>query len=402
MSMDSRPPIFDRAERDDRRSQFNGETNFSFYNRIGGEYWQQGRDLVQAWADSIELDRDYNETRAALRGSDDAQARSSYLELYLHEALRRSFDRLTVHPDLAGRTRHPDFLVSRPGLEMYVEATLPAATQAEKAAASRVAKLLEAIDQVGDPNFFIWVEEVLQGTDSPSGAKLRDKIRRWLRDLDPDAVDANASADELPALHWTQGTWSGDLMAIPKKPSARRPSEKSIGVYGHTPVRVVDDAPKLRRALNTKARAYGDLAGPLVIAVGTYLWDSDDWQVKNALYGNSSLSAVFGAGVLQTTPYRTSNGFFGVPGAWKNRRVSGVLVVNQLSPHNPLLAQVDLWPHPDAEHPLPTTPLFPGRIRMFTATGLEVVDGLDARKLFGLGADWPVGDPWDRTDDSSQ
>lgn len=392
-----RAPIFDPIERSDRRAQFNGESNFSFYNRIGGEYWQQGRDLLQTWADAIEVDRDYNETRSAPRGSDDAQWRSAYLELYLHEVLRRTFSRLTVHPDLAGRTRHPDFLVSMPGMDLYLEATLPAATKAEQAAASRVSKLLAALDQVGDPNFFIWVEEMVQGDESPSGAKLRDFVRRWLGGLDPDAVNASDSANDLPSVHWTQGTWSGDLMAIPKKPSARRPSERSIGVYGHTPVRVVDDAPKLRRALYAKARAYGRLDAPFVIAIGTYLWDSDDWQVKNALYGSSSISVEFGMEALKTTPFRKGEGFFGVPGAWRNTRVSGVLVVNQLAPHDPFVAQVDYWPHPAAEHPLSDPRLFPGRVRELSGAGLVDTEGLDARELFGLAIDWPVGDPWERT-----
>jgi hypothetical protein len=401
MIASTRAPIFDAIDRADRRAQFNGESTFSFYNRVGGDYWEQGRALVQGWADRIERDMDYNEMRAALRGSDDAQAKSAYLELYLHEALRRTFDRLTVHPDLAGRTRHPDFFVSRRGLELYVEATLPAASKDEKAAASRVAKLLAEVDKVGDPNFFIWIEEMAQGNESPSAASLREKIRRWLRTLDPDAVKVDASAQELPKLHWEQGSWSGDIMAIPKKPSARRPSERSIGVYGHAPVQVVDDAAKLRRTLDQKARAYGNLEAPFVIAVGTYFWDSDDWQVKNALFGSSSLSVDFGTDDLKATPFRQRDGFFGAPGAWKNRRVSGVLIVNQLSPHNPLLAQIDFWPHPDAERPLQETTIFPGRVRVATATGLEDIDALDARTLFDLPQDWPAGNPWERADEAT-
>lgn len=402
MTLSPRAPIYDAITRTDCHPQLNGETTFSFYNRVSGDYWEECRNLQQAWADGVALDRDYREMRAALRGSDEAQARSAYLELYLHEALRRTFQSVVVHPDVPDRTRHPDFLVSRPDLDLFVEATLPAGTKEEKAATARLAKVLAALDQVGDPNFFLWVEEMVEGPESPSGAKIRDDIRRWLKDLDPDSINVDPGADALPKRHWTQGSWSGDVMAIPKNPDARERTDRSIGVYGHTPIRVIDDAPKLRRALNQKARAYGHLGKPFVIAIGTYLWDSDDWQVKDTLYGHSSL-AISGLNnnALRTRPFTQNDGFFGEPGDWRNRRVSGVLVVNQLSQHNPLLAQVDLWLHPAATHPLPDIPLFPGSIRTVDENGPTSTDALDARTLFGLPADWPSGEPWDRSVDSA-
>lgn len=60
--------------------------------------------------------------RCRLQGKDDAELESAFWELHLPEAYQRSGYRLTIHPDVAGTTRHPDFLVERDGTRFYLEA----------------------------------------------------------------------------------------------------------------------------------------------------------------------------------------------------------------------------------------------------------------------------------------
>ncbi len=60
--------------------------------------------------------------RSRLQSKDDAQFESAFWELYLHEAYRRSGDKVVIHPPLAGTGCRPDFLVEGHGTRFYLEA----------------------------------------------------------------------------------------------------------------------------------------------------------------------------------------------------------------------------------------------------------------------------------------
>jgi hypothetical protein len=391
----SREPIYEERDRTDRRPQRNGESSFSFYNRIGGEYWEQGRRLQQEWADRLS-DEHYVEIRAALRKGD-AQARSAYLELYLHEVLTRSGNEVVVHPGVPNSPNHPDFLARRDATRVYVEAIAPGTSKEQEAAAARMGALLAAIDEVGDPNFMLVTEEIVQGKGSAPAATFRKLIRQWLAELDPDTVDR----DHLPAQKWERSGWSVTIEAMPNPPDGRQAVDRSIGMYAHSEAELTNDGPRLVAALMNKDRKYGDLDAPFVIAVGTNAFDEEDEDVHNALYG--TVAWQIGRredGEVVTRGFRKRDGYFGWPGAWRNRHVSGVLIVDRLAMHDPTKARVALWKHPDPEHPLPDYLMFPGAVREWdrnpAAADVMSRRGLDARTLLALADDWPEGEPWDR------
>ena len=59
---------------------------------------------------------------------------------------------------------------------------------------------------------------------------------------------------------------------------------------------------------------------------------------------------------------RQPDGYFGVPPEWRNRNVSGVLVVNQLMPYYVQRAETTLWRHPAPLHQLHDDTGFPGHV----------------------------------------
>jgi hypothetical protein len=356
---------------------------------VGGVYWEQSRSLHQVWADRLS-DREYADIRAALR-SDDAQARSAFMELYLHECLIRTGREVIIHPEVPGSTRHPDFLAVDGATQVFVEAIVPGPSKKQTSSSARLADVLAAIDEVGDPNFMIMTIEIVQGPRSAAGANARQKIRDWLAELDPDSVEPQ----NPPTFTWDNQGWRVSVQAIPRRRGNRTAGPRSIGIYAHTEAEFIDDGPRIRTALNSKTRAYGDLASPLVIAVGTHAFDDDEDDVNRALFGSvewlirdSSSSDLTGQAV------RKRDGYFGSPGVWRNRRVSGVLIVDQLHLHDPTNARVTLWLHPEPLHALPDDPMFPGTIREWDGEQLISREGLDARDLLDLDEPWPEGDPW--------
>ncbi|TSI16186.1 hypothetical protein [Brevibacterium aurantiacum] len=385
-----KPPIYDDCERTDLAPQRNGETSFAFFNRAGGSLWRHSRALHQEWADRLG-DHEYAEVRAALR-SDDAQARSAFLELYLHECLVRGSHEVVIHPELGHSPRRPDFLACRGGSRVFIEAIAPGQSRDDRAEANRMGALLSALDQVGDDNFVLMTTSITQASNSAPAGNFRAQIRRWLMQLDPESVDT----EDLPSRTFEQDGWSVTIKAMPIKRNNRGNARRSIGVYAHADAHFVDDGAKLVAALESKARRYGHLDAAFVIAVGTTSFDENDKYVLNALYGSVSwtLDGLNPGEEITSRGVRNRDGYFGSPGAWKNRRVSAVLIVDQLSLHDPTRARVSLWAHPDPLHPLPNEPMFPGVIHEWNGKFTDKREALDARRLLGLADNWPQGRRW--------
>lgn len=385
-----RPPIYDDRDRTDLAPQRNGETSFAFLNRAGGSAWRHSRALHQEWADRLS-DREYADVRAALR-SDDAQARSAFLELYLHECLVRGGHEVVIHPELAHSPRRPDFLASRDSTRVFIEAIAPGMSRAERAAANRMGALLAALDQVGDDNFFLVTTAITQASHSAPAGTFRDQIRKWLAHLDPDAVNT----DDPPVQTFEQHGWSVTVEAMPIKRDKRGNISRSIGIYAHSEAKFIDDSGKLVAALRSKASRYGHLDAPYIVAVGTTSFDEDDEDLFNALYGSVTwvLSGLGPGENIVSRGVRNADGYFGSPGAWRNRQVSAVLIVDQLPLHDPTRARVALWVHPDPLHALPSEPMFPGVICEWNGQWTDKREALDARTLLRLDDDWPQGHRW--------
>jgi hypothetical protein len=390
-----RNPLFDDFQRTDTTPSTHQESNFEFLNRIAGDYWEHPRVLMQEWLDRVPSEHEYNDVRQRFRSRDDEQFRSAFLELYLHESLIRAGYTVMIHPEVEGTSRRPDFLVERDDLRFFIEAIAPGSTPAEKASAKRRAVLFDTVNRSGDPNFMLWLDELKEGTSPPASARLREDLRRWLGTLDPDAP---WDPDTAPTRRWEREGWKATFRAVPKKPEARgrRANDRTIGVYGHTGVDFIDDAPAIKKALATKHHEYGDLGAPFIIAVGTYIHDRDRWHSGNAMYGHVAVQIGEAPdGSMVTREVRQPDGYFGTPPEWANRSVSGVLIVNQLMPYHVQRAETSLWRHPNPIHKLPDVVGLPGEtLSLAGSTLAEVPASTKADQFFGLPDPWPPGEPW--------
>jgi hypothetical protein len=390
-----REPLFDDTLRTDASASTHQESTFEFLNRVAGDYWEHPRLLMQEWLDHIKDDSDYGDLRQRFRSRDDEQFRSAFLELYLHETLIRAGYVVTIHPSVEGTTSRPDFLAERDGERLYVEAIAPGSSAEAKAAAQRRAVLFDAVNRLADPNFMLWLEGLVEGSRPPAASRLRADLRRWLGGLDPDAP---WDADTAPSHLWQHDGWSVTFKPIPKKPEARgrQANSRAIGVYGHTGVEWINDAPAIRKAIATKHHQYGELDAPFVIAVGTYIHDTDRWHTTNAMYGSFAVELSEAPdGEMATREIRQPDGYFGSPPEWKHCNVSAVLVVNQLMPFHIQRAEVTLWRHPHPVQPLPPDLSLPGHTIVLDEGKLaEIVSTSNAEDFFGLPDPWPPGEPW--------
>lgn len=154
---------------------------------------------MQTWLDRMSSEQEYNDLRKRIRSGDDEQFRSAFLELYLHESLIRAGYAVTIHPEVQGTSRRPDFLAERDDVRFFIEAIAPGSTPADKAAAQRRAVSFDTVNRLGDPNFMLWRDKLDEGASPPASARLRKDLRRWLTELDPDAP---WDADAAPTHRW--------------------------------------------------------------------------------------------------------------------------------------------------------------------------------------------------------
>src|SRR5690606_28170481 len=127
---------------------------------------------------------------------------------------------------------------------------------------------------------------------------------------------------------------------------------------------------------------------PFLIAVGLFIFDTDRWHAMNAFFGHERVIVDSGRA------FRGGDGYFGAPTRWQNTSVSGVLLVNQLQPYHVHKADVSLWIHPGAEHPLPDAGWPCDTMTLVNEHVTTTPSSASAADLFELEEPWPPGSPW--------
>lgn len=365
-----RKPVFDDKTRTNGLPPQANVSTFEFFNDAAGSAWEPPRALIQEWMNNIVSDEEYVDMRERFRSKDDAQFRSVYLELYLHETLRKAGYTLTLHPSVLGSSKQPDFLVSKGDTKFYLEATVPSLSPSKLAQGKREKTVRDVLNRLSDKNFKIFLIDLKGDGSNPQAKKIRHQVKTWLSTLDIEKIKKTGS---YPVKEFFVDGWS-----ITVKPWIKKPDSKdSRSVVGFMYSGVEKDYEDIYRVLKTKGSKYGELDAPYLIAVGVFTFgDADHFHINRALYDI----------------YESSGGYFGRSGEWKHQNVSGVLLIDQLDPyHFHSKTQTTLWPHPGAKYPLTEDINIPLTMVQKTETEFIEKPGVAATEFFGLSEEWPEG-----------
>lgn len=381
MHADDMATVFDDRERTDGAPRRNQESTFAFLNRVAGRFWEYPRTLIEQWASHIEDPTAHADVRARLRDKDDRQHLGALHELFVHEMLLRAGYNVTVHPKLARSSRQPDFWVEGNGNGFYVECIVPAWSDLKSASQARFNRFVDGVDKTKSPNFRLSLLRLKVGRTDARASKLRTELERWLRTLDPDTVEDLSAA---PTYQWVDDDWSASFSVMPLRPDARGKTGRAIALFAHEPMTSFDGAALIRKGLDVKRSAYGQLEHPFVIALGTDFHDRDHVHSSRAFWGEH----------FSTAGSFADLGYFGRPGRWTHGDLSGVLLVNRFQPAQLQRTEVTLWVHPGAEHPSPALTI-PGDSITFDGNELVSQAGpLDITEFFALPTPWPPMEPW--------
>lgn len=364
-----------------RPKQF-GESSYAYYRNSERASVRVLRDLLEQWFDEIPV-QERLDLQQRFRSRNASQHRSAFFELFLHHLLLRSGYQVGFHPEMQGVTTHPDFLVSRNGqARFYLEAVATSASEREEAEENRRNQVYDALNNLRSPDFFLALHIEGAPETSPSGARLRGDLARWLQELDRDAILESYIGeryDEIPKYPWNHEGWNIVFEPIPKSDQSRgTTTARPIGLTAPTCATQLTLDEELRDAVIFKDR-YGNLALPFVVAVQVVNeFGIDEIAVMDGLLGQETISG-----------RRIPNGAWTSNRGARHTNISAAMVWPTLDPWHVALIEPIVVHNPWAAHPLPNDALTLTQHVVDRQTGnLMVQQGPGMPELLGLEPYW--------------
>jgi len=389
--------LFKNVVRSDMGWRGHAESNIAYLKRSARPEAARVRDLIESWL-SRYPERDNPDFITRLQSNNDIEHQAAFFELYIFTLLTSHGYEVEIHPiGDPSKTTLPDFRVSRAGVPLFfLEATSSADPTAKPLAQRRtVGRVLDAIESVESPNFFLHVEILSLGPQSPRLQPIRAAVRDGLRDLDPEhltnMLSQSGRLDAMPSWTWSHGGWTLWFSVVPRSHAARgRPGIRTIGM-GPGFVGFVESHRPLSNSVAAKAKRYGDLALPYLVAVNSADAALDDIDVGEALFGKEHiLLELKGSEDPSATIGRAADGRWFGPKGPRGSRVSGVIVARGVTPWTVARTTPVLWHNPWASRRLaPEFWRLPQQSPDQLQGAMVYVSGQTAADLLGLARGWP-------------
>ena len=335
--------LFDDIKRTDLGPAKRSESHFDYLNRSAEDEIVQCREHVEKMYSLFPENKD---VRGRLRSEDNIVFISAFTELYFQTLFSALDFEVTIHPKKEGTSSRPDWLLTKnSGEELYCEAT---ASFPEKYKRSATKHQDRAIDYLRD-NLENGTRLSIHFRGYPKTSLKPSQLKKEIQTQ----IDEKKSSAEKDSPDMESSTELSEFTSDSiDRVFVRRP--KLEGVSGAvismgSGVEVVTVAKRIRRRLRQKAKKYGQLKKPFIIALN--IQDSgptDDFHIKQALVGDFRVRNVGQVPSLICV----GNGFWGDPTNKKYTRVSGILVVDRLSPFTVDRSEVTLWHNPFAQIPI--------------------------------------------------
>ena len=222
--------VSDRERSD--ASPSSGESTYAFLDRVAGPFWDRIRRLIEDWVNDYCPD-DQAEMVGRLQSGIDINFTAAYWELLLYHGLKALGFEVTCHPEVAGTTRRPDFLVEGDECSYYLEAKVLGDDLADLKRDQRRNDIYHELNaRVHSDEFFVRVQFDRESTRPIPIRRLADAAQVWLDGLDPAEVRKEiAAAGPLGAapLVWEdeRSGWAVAVVPMPKGSSGG--SDRIVG-----------------------------------------------------------------------------------------------------------------------------------------------------------------------------
>lgn len=303
---------------------------------------------------------------------------------------------LEPHPEIEGSANHPDFLVKRDDVpQFYLEGIVAGLPSVKEAGAeARLAEVFDLVNRLQACNWFLHVEHRGMPDTPPPVKPLRKELEKWFATLDRAAIEQMLNTEDwdgLPRFEWSHEGLTLLFTASPKSTEAQdAPNARPIGIMmGEFHLIEIDK--DIREAVEAKAKKYGALKLPLVVAVNVVGERCDDYDIKNALLGTETVKVTRAPdGHFTESGERIPDGaWFGKKGP-RNKTVSAVLIGNKIDVYSSGSTTPVLVHHPYPIHRLTQSsyPL-PESLPNEKNHTMDPKEGKSAREFLRLPDPWP-------------
>lgn len=380
----------------DINSPGRGMSTFEFLMRCSRPACERVRDQLEKWFRCYP-ESESGDLKSRFRSGDEAQFRSAFWELYLHECLRQLGYTVEVHPELDTEgDRRPDFLAQHSEEEdILVEAaSTQMRTEEPSGPSQQKDEVIDAINELSHSDFRLqmkasggrsWPEE------PPSRNRIQSELRQWLDTLDYESLRSAFEDHGLEAMPEKQVDlrgWRVAFIAIPKPKDQRGLEDDRIIGIEQSGVQWVDSSTPIRKRVREKATRYGDVERPYVVAVNTTAPMIDEIDIFDALFSDEVLP-VSPVGQVEGEMKRKPNGAWVGPEGPRNTRVSAVLLGLNVEPSRvataPLLLCHNPWAQRRVGDPLTVLPEYD-----LTDGEYRKEAGIHPQSVFDLLDQWPM------------
>jgi hypothetical protein len=287
----------------------NGDT-YTAYNDSADPDMTLLRDLLSNWFDLYP-----DSEKADLKALFKVKLHHAFFELFIYRLFTALGYQLTVHPDLPGTDKHPDFLAVKGEQRFYLEAKfMDMQSREEQAKERRQNALLDALNTVDARNFLLCIQTItFKDGSQPNGKKIIRFFNEQLAGHEPEVYRAELEATgftHMPAVIFDDEQVTIKVKLMPKAEQLRGTDSRAIASLP-AGFKIGNDSERIREALETKATRYGRPDLPFIICLNKQSVRFDVHEMQEALYGNHS-----------------GPGFFGTKDNPRFTRVSGVYMTN--------------------------------------------------------------------------
>lgn len=348
--------LFDDMDRNNEGPRGYTEPQYYYLNQSARLSFERMRKAIEEWFSRYPI-KNQLDLYKRFRSTNDLQHQSAFFELFLHELLVRMGCKILVHPKANNiKEKHPDFLVkSSKGESFYLEAVSASNESKEDyGARMRMNSVYDSINKLNSPNFFIGLNLNGYPKTAPPGVEIRSFLTKKLAMLDADEIYSLYIAggiEGLPHWHFQYGGWKIDFFPIPKSQASRGKSGvRPIGMlfFGF---HVVESVIAIRQALVRKAKRYGNIDLPYIIAINVLDYDANRIDFLEALFGSEQfiIGVSSNGSVGEPRMTRKPNGLWNSTAAPRYTRVSAVLFAEQIMPWSLTRASICLYHNPWAK-----------------------------------------------------
>lgn len=390
--------VFSDRARTDSGPASRSESHFDYLDRSARPPFAAVREQIEALVRLVPAVH-RRELATRLQSRDDHHFDAVFFELYLHSlAIGLGFT-VAIHPRAGSRGKRPDFLLKRNAISLLLEAaTVGELSEKGRAAEKRRLAIYDALNEINSPDYFFHVEHSGDpATPIPTGT-LKRHVRHFLSTVRYDDVISIAASQRLEALPRTVFVHDGCTIEVSLLPVSRdrrgSADHVPVGMIGPAEAHWVDNHTAIRNKIRDKARHYGRIRRPLVVAVNAAGRMLDQTNIMEALFGKETYVFAMqgGRSVGKPIMQRLPDGAWLGPKGPRNRRVSAVLLVSSLLPWTITVHPPVVYHNPWARYPLGSE--F-NRLQSYRPSGNKMLSspGAPIHDVFSLPAQWPFNIP---------